>query len=662
MPKSRESSNKHSHMTKTDLLARLTELEARLRTYEQGPVRHDDGPAGAVADTDENQQAQEAIRERMAVVELLHKSATAANQAQNVDEAMRSCIDAVCAHKGWPVGHVYVCSKESPDVLVPTDIWHLDDPERFATFRRVTQETSFERGIGLPGRVMASGEPAWIVDVTKDPNFPRAKLAEDIGVRAGFAIPVVVGEQVEAVLEFFASETLEPDRALLQVLDNVAVQIGRVFERQRMEATLREKQQRLERMLENSPIGVCIADSPNLQIIFSNEKMADQLGATKAELITMRTPELYGDPTVRKPLLREYEKSGEVRDAEVMLKRRDGSTFWSLLSLFPIEWGPIEARIGWFYDITHLKETEKALRTAKEQAEEAQEKAQAALNELYRAQQDLIQSEKMASLGRLTAGIAHEIMNPLNFVNNFAEISVELLGELNDITAMARPVLSQDDQVELDDLLEKLSQNLSWINEHGNRADSIVKNMLLHTRGDPAERRDVDINALLEESLKLAYHGARAKDKSFNVELERSFDANAGAIRAAPQEIGRVFLNIIGNGFYAVDRQERSASRAGFKPLLKVTTRDLGQAVEVQVRDNGTGIAKENLDRIFDPFFSTKPTGEGTGLGLSLSHDIVVSQYGGSIEVSSTPGEFTEFTITLPRHGPVDAAETPGID
>ena len=215
--------------------------------------------------------------------------------------------------------------------------------------------------------------------------------------------------------------------------------------------------------------------------------------------------------------MREYEKSGEVRDAEVMLKRRDGSTFWSLLSLFPIEWGPIEARIGWFYDITHLKETETALRTAKEQAEEAQEEAQAALNELYRAQQDLIQSEKMASLGRLTAGIAHEIMNPLNFVNNFAEISVELLGELADITATARPVLSQDDQGELDDLLEKLSQNLSWINEHGNRADSIVKNMLLHTRGDPAERRDVDINALLEESLKLAYHGARAKDKSFNV-------------------------------------------------------------------------------------------------------------------------------------------------
>jgi signal transduction histidine kinase len=268
----------------------------------------------------------------------------------------------------------------------------------------------------------------------------------------------------------------------------------------------------------------------------------------------------------------------------------------------------------------------------------------------------------MASLGRLTAGIAHEIMNPLNFVNNFAEISVELLGELNDITAMARPVLSQDDQAELDDLLEKLSQNLSWINEHGNRADSIVKNMLLHTRGDTAERRDVDINALLEESLKLAYHGARAKDKSFNVELERSFDANAGAIRAAPQEIGRVFLNIISNGFYAVDHQGRSASRAGFKPLLKVTTRDLGQAVEVQVRDNGTGISKENLDRIFDPFFSTKPTGEGTGLGLSLSHDIVVSQHGGSIEVSSAKGEFAEFTITLPRQSLPGVTKTSGID
>ena len=662
MPESRKGNKSYSHLTKTALLARLSELEAKLSTYEQSPVRQDDGSVGAVAEIDERQQAQEAIRERIAVVELLHKSSTAANQAQNVDEAMRNCIDAVCAHKGWPVGHVYVRSQESPDVLVPTDIWHLDDPERFATFRRVTQKTSFESGIGLPGRVMASGEPAWIVDVTKDPNFPRAKLAEDIGVRAGFAIPVLVGKRVEAVLEFFAAEALEPDKTLLQVLDNIAVQIGRVFERQHMEATLREKEQRLERILENSPIGVCIADSTSAQIIFTNEKMADQMGATKVELITMTTPELYEDPTVREPLLREYEKSGEVRNAEVLLKRRDGSTFWSLLSLFPIEWGPIEARIGWFYDITHLKETETALRAAKEQAEEAREEAQTTLNELYRAQRDLIQSEKMASLGRLTAGIAHEIMNPLNFVNNFAEFSVELLGEFNDITAVARQTLSQEDQAELDELLERLSQNLSWINEHGKRADSIVKNMLLHTRGDPGERHDVGVNALLDESLKLAYHGARAKDKSFNVELERSFDAQAGAIRAAPQEIGRVFLNIISNGFYAVDWRGRSASPAGFKPLLKVTTRDLGQAVEVRVRDNGTGIANEYLDKIFDPFFSTKPTGEGTGLGLSLSHDIVVSQYGGSIEVSSTPGEFTEFTITLPRHGPVDAAETPGID
>ena len=263
------------------------------------------------------------------------------------------------------------------------------------------------------------------------------------------------------------------------------------------------------------------------------------------------------------------------------------------------------------------------------------------------AQDRLIQTEKLASLGQLTAGIAHEIKNPLNFVNNFSALSAELTDELNDVL---KPV-AMDGKVreEVDELTGMLKDNLEKVVQHGKRADSIVKNMLLHSREGSREHRPADINSLLDESLNLAYHGARAEKGEFNITLQRDFDADAGTIELFPQEITRAFLNLIANGVYAATRRKTEDKEPGFEPTLRATTKNLGTTVEIRIRDNGTGIPAEVQEKMFNPFFTTKPAGEGTGLGLSMTHDIIVKQHGGRIDVATEPGQFTEFIIVLPR-------------
>jgi two-component system, NtrC family, sensor kinase len=270
----------------------------------------------------------------------------------------------------------------------------------------------------------------------------------------------------------------------------------------------------------------------------------------------------------------------------------------------------------------------------------------ASLDELQRAQDRLVQTEKLASLGQLTAGIAHEIKNPLNFVNNFSALSAELIDELKDVLRPA--ALDHKTREEIDELTQMLKGNLEKVVQHGKRADSIVKNMLLHSREGSGEHRPADINAIVEESLNLAYHGARAEKSGFNITLKRDLDPAAGMIDLYLQEITRVFLNLISNGFYAAAKRQE-AGEEGFEPALSATTKNLGDRVEIRIRDNGTGIPFEVKEKMFNPFFTTKPAGEGTGLGLSMSHDIVVKQHGGKIDVETEPGRFTEFIITLPR-------------
>ena len=271
----------------------------------------------------------------------------------------------------------------------------------------------------------------------------------------------------------------------------------------------------------------------------------------------------------------------------------------------------------------------------------------ASLEDLRTTQDRLVQTQKLASLGQLTAGIAHEIKNPLNFVNNFSGVSAELIDELQE--AFKDVSLNEKRRSEITELMDTLRGNLDKVVQHGKRADAIVKNMLLHSRQGSGEHRPVDINALVEESLNLAWHGARAEKQGFNITMEKSLDPTAGEVDVFPQDITRVLLNLISNGFYAATKRKAEANGGDYEPTLTAATKNLGDHVEIRIRDNGTGIPPEVKERMFTPFFTTKPAGEGTGLGLSISHDIIVKQHGGSIEVDTRPGEFTEFRIVLPR-------------
>jgi two-component system NtrC family sensor kinase len=269
------------------------------------------------------------------------------------------------------------------------------------------------------------------------------------------------------------------------------------------------------------------------------------------------------------------------------------------------------------------------------------------LEDLRTTQDRLVQTQKLASLGQLTAGIAHEIKNPLNFVNNFSAVSAELIDELRQ--ALAGANLDTKLRGEISEIADTLQGNLDKVVQHGKRADSIVKNMLLHSREGSSEHRFVDINSLVEESLNLAYHGARAEKQGFNITMERSLDPAAGQADVFPQDVTRVLLNLISNGFYAATKRRAGADGDRYEPTLVASTRSLGDRVEIRIRDNGSGIPPDVKEKMFNPFFTTKPAGEGTGLGLSICHDIIVKQHGGTIEVDTQPGEFTEIRVVLPR-------------
>jgi len=321
--------------------------------------------------------------------------------------------------------------------------------------------------------------------------------------------------------------------------------------------------------------------------------------------------------------------------------------------------------------IGDLKETTEKLRVSNEQLEDysrtlelkvkertselvaKNNELDTALQTLTAAQAQLVQSEKLASLGKLTAGIAHEIKNPLNFVNNFAELSSDLAKELKEELEKLKDRLDEKDLEYLMEIVSDLESNSLKIQNHGKRADSIIRGMLLHSRGKPGEKQPTDINALLEEYVNLGYHGMRASDPDFNIKIESSYDPAVGTVDVIPQDLSRVFLNIINNACQAT-AQRKHEQKDSYFPLLSVSTRRIDNIVEIGIRDNGKGIPKEIMDKIFNPFFTTKAAGSGTGLGLSISFDIVVQGHGGELSVESEPGEFTEFTIRIPAGKKID--------
>ena len=424
--------------------------------------------------------------------------------------------------------------------------------------------------------------------------------------------------------------------------------LAEIKERNRAEEALRESEMRAKATL-NAATHLQGLLKPDGTLIEANAAALDMIDAGKEDVVGRPfwdCPWWAHDPDLQLRLRRAVERAADGEAVQFLATHPtpDGDERVIDFHARPVrgENGEVTLIVPEGHDITDLKQAEAELRLAKEQAETA-------LAKLTLAQQQLVQSEKMASLGQLTAGIAHEIKNPLNFVNNFAEISRELVEEFRELVEPLREQLDQGANDELDELVTLLSENLERINSQGQRANNIVTSMLLHSRGDPGQRRQADINDLVEESLGLAYHGARAKDPAFEIALERELDPKAGSAEVAPQEISRVLVNLFQNAFDAVGERASNGASNGFRPTLQVATRDLGDRVELRVRDNGAGIPEAVIDKVLNPFFTTKAAGVGTGLGLSLSYDIVVQQHLGQMTVHSKVNDHTEFTVALPR-------------
>jgi PAS domain S-box-containing protein len=498
----------------------------------------------------------------------------------------------------------------------------------------------------LGGRVALERRAIHIPDVLQDAEYTYLEGQKVAGYRTMLGVPLLREETLVGILILNRTRVDPFTNKEIELATSFADQAVIATENARLFEELRERQAELRVTFDNMGDGVAMFDA---------EARLAAWNRNFQELLDLPDGFLAGRPSFAE-YFRYLAERGEYgsADLEAELSRtiQDASREMRFERTRP-DGRVIEVRrnpvpgggfVVIFSDITERKRAEEAIRTARDAAETA-------LRDLQTAQASLLHAQKMAALGQLTAGIAHEIKNPLNFVNNFAGLSVELLDELKAAAAPGIAVLDEERRAEIDETVAMLTGNLAKIAEHGRRADGIVKSMLAHSRGTSGERQPVDINALLEESLNLAYHGARAQDQSFNITLERDFAAAIAPVEVMPQDITRVFLNLFGNGFYAANKRRQKSRDTAFKPTLRVTTRERSGAVEIAVRDNGVGIAPEHREKLFQPFFTTKPTGEGTGLGLSISYEIVTQQHGGTLAVDSRLGEFTEFTIRLPRAG-----------
>ena len=509
-----------------------------------------------------------------------------------------------------------------------------------------THPLTHDRGT-VSGRVALERRAVHIPDILQDPEYSYAG-AKVTGARTILGVPLLREEALVGIFTVHRTRVDPFTDKEIELVTTFANQAVIAIENARLFEELRDRQAELRVTFDNMGDGVVMFGA-DTRLVAWNRNFQEMLDLPDAFL--GRRPS-YAE------FFRYLADRGEYSaNLEADLSRLNENPWQALrLERTRPDGRVIEARrnpvpdggfVLIYADITERKRAEEAIRAARDAAE-------AALRDLQAAQASLVHAQKMAALGQLTAGIAHEIKNPLNFVNNFAGLSVELLGELKEATAEAIGALHSSKRAEILETIGILTGNLEKIAEHGRRADGIVRGMLQHSRGGTGDWQVTDLNALVEESLNLAYHGARAQDQDFKVELELDLDRNLTPIEVVSQDVNRVLLNLISNGFYAVTKRGREGNGA-FSPALQIATRELGEGVEVRVRDNGVGIPAEDYEKLFQPFFTTKPTGEGTGLGLSISYEIVTLQHGGTITFDSEVGDFTEFTVRLPRrrHTPV---------
>jgi two-component system NtrC family sensor kinase len=578
-------------------------------------------------------ELRESLQQQTATADVLKVISSSAFDLQNVLDTLTNSVAKLC------------------DADMAAIIRQKGDANYWATSYGLPPEHSenlkslpLEPGRGsVVGRVLKECKTVHVHDVLADPEYAFLEGQRIAGWRTALGVPLLREGSPIGVVALMRRSVMPFTDRQVELVETFADQAVIAIENARLLDEIRQRQAELGVTFDNMGDGVAMFDE-SLRLTAWNRNFQELLElpesflagrpayADYARLLANRGE--FGEVDVEAELRRYEEKVGRQWSTE--RTRPDGR-------VIEVRHNPVPGGgfVLMYSDITERKRSEAEIRAARDAAE-------AMLRDLRITQDRLVQTEKLASLGQLTAGIAHEIKNPLNFVNNFSGVSTELIDELQN--ALKGP-LDDKARAEIGELTNTLRSNLDKVVQHGKRADAIVKNMLLHSRQGSAEHRPVDINALVEESLNLAYHGARAEQQGFNITLERSLDPAAGEVDVFPQDITRVLLNLISNGFYAATKRKAQADGGDYEPTLMAATRNLGESVEITIRDNGTGIPPEVKEKMFNPFYTTKPSGEGTGLGLSISQDIIVKQHGGSIEVDTTPGEFTEIKITLPRSG-----------
>ncbi|HEX4041326.1 MAG TPA: GAF domain-containing protein [Xanthobacteraceae bacterium] len=642
------------------------------------PVRRAPSPAGR-ATARLRRELKEAREQQAAITEVMSVISGSSGELQPVFDAILANATRLCQAK-FATMTLYEGDERFRWVAMH------NAPPAYAEARR---RVPVMQGTVL-ARMVAAGQMLNIHDCTKDPDYKRGDPAfvgfvELAGARTVIGIPLLKDGPFIGSVNIFRQEVRPFADEQIALLHNFAAQAVIAIENARL---FNELRQSLEQQTATSEVLRVISASPgDLKPVFEamlenaariceakfgvlfhfdgkQYEFAAEIGtpAPLAEFVRQRGPFIPAPNTQLYHVMQTRQmrhtadyaadapdgppaRLGGARSTVDVPMLKDGNLM-GVISIYRQEVRPFnDKQIALLENFASQAviaiENARLLNALRQRTEDLSR----SLEDLRTTQDRLVQTQKLAELGQLTAGIAHEIKNPLNFVNNFSALSVELMDELGE--TLRRVSADEQTRSEIAELVATLRGNLDKIAQHGKRADSIVKNMLLHSREGSSERRPVDVNAIVEESLNLAYHGARAEQQGFTVTLERAFDPQAGEADVFPQELTRVLLNLIANGFYAAAK--RQAVNDGHQAVLTAATKNLGDKVQIAIRDNGTGIPPEVKDKIFNPFFTTKPAGEGTGLGLSISHDIVVKQHAGSIEVDSEPGRFTEIKIVLPR-------------